>query len=464
MGRRSLTGGVRAKGDRIEFTFFYQGQRYRPTLPRIPSEANLRRARQHLADIKGRIKQGTFVFSEEFPDYRYAEEQALADAAAGVPQAPKERTCNQVFDAFLKHCEMRVAQKDMAFATLDGYRKILNRTWRPTLGERPFKQVVYSDMIAVAAAQKWQTKKTYNNGISPLRCAFEFGYKDHPELHNPADGLDSLRITKKDRPKVDPFTIYEAEAIIAAIHRDWGEAQGNYDEFRFFTGLRPSEQIALTVSDCDLVQAKILIDKARVMRQDKDRTKNYEDRIIELCPRAVEVLKRQLALRARMRLAGKIPHEDVFFREDGSAIRSLNDPYDCWRWTLKRLKVRYREPYNARHSSVSWNLMLGKNLLWVSKQHGHSVQMMLSTYAAWLEGSQPGDIAAIEAAMNGRCAAGRVAELGCLHTDSPESPEFATSTPPTPGQRSVSRGFRKEIYGGKGGTRTLDPGIMSAVL
>ena len=32
---------------------------------------------------------------------------------------------------------------------------------------------------------------------------------------------------------------------LAAIHRDWGEAQGNYDEFRFFTGLRPSEEIAL---------------------------------------------------------------------------------------------------------------------------------------------------------------------------------------------------------------------------
>jgi hypothetical protein len=52
----------------------------------------------------------------------------------------------------------------------------------------------------------------------------------------------------------------------------------------------------------------------------------------------------------------------------GDAIRSLNDPCDCWRWALKRLKVRYREPYNARHSSVSWNLMLGKNLLWVAKQ------------------------------------------------------------------------------------------------
>jgi hypothetical protein len=37
--------------------------------------------------------------------------------------------------------------------------------------------------------------------------------------------------------------------------------------------------------------------------------------------------------RARLKLAGKIPHENIFFREDGSQIRNLNDPYDCWRWS-----------------------------------------------------------------------------------------------------------------------------------
>src|SRR5688500_18815247 len=49
----------------------------------------------------------------------------------------------------------------------------------------------------------------------------------------------------EDRPNIDPFSMHDAETLIAAIHRDWGEAQGNYDEFRFFTGLRPSEEIAL---------------------------------------------------------------------------------------------------------------------------------------------------------------------------------------------------------------------------
>ncbi len=31
--------------------------------------------------------------------------------------------------------------------------------------------------------------------------------------------------------------------------------------------------------------------------------------------------------------------------------------------------------------------MLGKNLLWVAKQHGHSVEVMLRMYAAWLQGA-----------------------------------------------------------------------------
>jgi hypothetical protein len=30
----------------------------------------------------------------------------------------------------------------------------------------------------------------------------------------------------------------ESEGLVAAIRQDWGEAQANYDEFRFFTGLR----------------------------------------------------------------------------------------------------------------------------------------------------------------------------------------------------------------------------------
>ena len=130
-------------------------------------------------------------------------------------------------------------------------------------------------------------------------------------------------MAKKDRPVVAPFTIQEAESLMARLHADWGEAIGNYDEFRFFTGLRPSEQIALLVTDCDARRAALSVTKARVLRRDKDRTKTQEDRDVELCPRALEVLGRQLALRNVYVAAGKIRHEYLFFLEDG---RPISDP------------------------------------------------------------------------------------------------------------------------------------------
>ncbi len=43
--------------------------------------------------------------------------------------------------------------------------------------------------------------------------------------------------------------------------------------------------------------------------------------------------------------------------------------------------------------------MLGKNLLWVAKQHGHSVEVMLRMYAAWIEGATDADIQAIKQAI-----------------------------------------------------------------
>jgi integrase len=364
---------------------------------------------------------------------------------------------NEVFDDFMAHCASRMAKNDLSFATFESYRKILTSTWRPAIGNEIFEDVKYSRLAKIVDGKVGINKKTHNNIVSVIRCAFEFGYRDHPERHNPASALKCFRLSKKDRRPPDPFTIQEAEALIAAIHRDWGEAQGKYDEFRFFTGLRPSEQIALLVDDCDLSQGKIKVSKACVMKRDKDRTKTGEDRIVELCPRALEVLKRQLALRARLKLAGKINHSHLFFREDGTRIRDLNHPYDRWRWTLMMtVKARYREPYNARHSFVSWNLMLGKNLLWVAKQHGHSVQTMLDVYAAWIEGSQEADLDAIRRAMEAspKLPTRTFSLLPNFSPGRPQpSPEFGSSMAVGPTQNGLSRGMRRELYGGKGGTR-----------
>jgi hypothetical protein len=248
MGRRSVSGGVCPAGAaRIQFTFKFEGVRYRPTLRRTPTEANLRRAREQLVGIKARIASGTFSFAEEFPGYVYLSK---------VPRAGSPRTCGQVFDDFLEHCAARVARLDMAAVTLTSYRRVLNGIWRSDLGATRFLDVRYSTLVQISDRKDW-SKKSYNNALSVLRRAFKFGYRDYPDRHDPTREMKGARIQSKDRPAIDPFTINEAETLLTALRRDWGDAQANYDEFRFFTGLRPSEQIALLISDFDAARGTL---------------------------------------------------------------------------------------------------------------------------------------------------------------------------------------------------------------
>jgi integrase len=82
----------------------------------------------------------------------------------------------------------------------------------------------------------------------------------------------------------------------------------------------------------------------------------------------------------------------VFTRDDGEPLNDLQLPWKRWRYTHKRLGLRYREPYQMRHTSVTWNVMIGRNLLWVAEQHGHSAAVMLKVYAKWMKGATEKDV------------------------------------------------------------------------
>jgi len=197
---------------RIRFDFRVKGVRFRPTLPWPPTEGNLRRAHAYLVRTKAQIEAGTFCFADDFPHYR---------RRRNIPIPLTAQSCGAVFDAFLDHESARVARGDLAPITLASHRQILDQVWRPHIGPLPFLGVRHSQLLKIADARRWN-KKTYNNAISALRRAFAFGYCDHPEQRDPAASLQSARISKKDRPAIDPFSIQDAETLIAALHHDWG--------------------------------------------------------------------------------------------------------------------------------------------------------------------------------------------------------------------------------------------------
>ena len=57
----------------------------------------------------------------------------------------------------------------------------------------------------------------------------------------------------------------------------------------------------------------------------------------------------------------------------------------AWSHALKKAGVRYRNPYQTRHTFASTLLMAGENPLWVAQQMGHKDWGMIrKRYGRWI--------------------------------------------------------------------------------
>jgi integrase len=54
---------------------------------------------------------------------------------------------------------------------------------------------------------------------------------------------------------------------------------------------------------------------------------------------------------------------------------------------LTALSIRERRQYDTRHTYATMCLMAGMNPTFIANQLGHSVEMLLSTYAKWISSS-----------------------------------------------------------------------------
>jgi integrase len=362
MGRRSETGGVTAKGDRIQIRFPYRGQDLRPTLGLKPNAANLKHAKRLRETIMAEIQAGTFSLRRYFPDYRLIEKHQ---------KSPDVATFAEVRDAFIKWVGTR--QEHSSVLSL---RRKLTSFWTPRLGGQDIRKITFKTLSEIVSDYQWGAPKTHNNYVSALREMFAYALKHEFIDTNPAAKLEMLKV---QRPDPNPYTVQEALALIAAAHRTHGEIDGHYWHLAFLLGMRPGEQISVQWSDWNRITGKLSVRRMRTEGQSKESTKTHHARHMDLPPRAVEVLN---ALRPLTSMRGEFVFIDHL---TGEQIKTSTVMQQRWATLHKLAGVSYREPYQCRHSSVSWKIMAGENLMKISKNHGHSMATMLKTYAHWVE-------------------------------------------------------------------------------
>lgn len=370
MGRDGA--GVRAASETsIEITFAYRGERCRERIKLKPTPANLKRAERHRAAIIHAIETGTFDYAVTFPDSPKAVKHA---------QQPGDvLLVRKYLDEWLKGQKQHIKS-----STYNDYRKSINNHLIPKFGDKRLSELKRRDFKDWCKDLKCSVKRI-SNLLSPMRVALQHAVEDELIEMNPLFGWSYTRVEPpKETDDIDPFSIDEQTAILRTAK---GQAL-NLCQFALWTGMRTSELVALDWGDIDWI--KSTVDVRRALTQAADDPEEPKTtagrRTIKLFPLAIEALKRQKE-HSLLHESGRVflnPRTNAPWEGD-QAIRKT-----MWTPLLKLAGVRYRKPYQTRHTFASMLLSAGESVMWVAKQMGHKDWTVTArVYARWMPDAAP---------------------------------------------------------------------------
>ncbi|MHA1185104.1 Arm DNA-binding domain-containing protein [Enterobacter ludwigii] len=365
---RGVTIRKHSSGETINITFTYKGVKCREPLSNLEANnKNLKYAERTLGEIHNKIERGTFIYAEYFP--RSVKLKIFGNAATG-------KTVKMYLDEYLKICETR----NLSPSTIGGYKKC-----RSALSEL---HIFPASELTPAALKTWiqnqkTTLKTIRNQLSFLRSSLDEAVTDGVLQINPVSQVTASRYqsNKSDaesRYIVDPLSPAEVNALLTSTgNKQWE----NLFRFAIQTGLRSSELCALRWRDIDFVEKKAHVQSASVSGVTKGTKTKAGTRKVELTEEAMKALNDQ---------------KPFTFMKDGCVFE---DPKTCKPWasadairkkawvpTLRKAGIRYRNPYQTRHTYATRLISRGVNLFWLSTQMGHKgPEMLFRHYGRYLK-------------------------------------------------------------------------------
>lgn len=364
MGRKSvgLPNGVEVRGNTVRIRFTWKGQRRSETTTDPATAKGIAAAGSLCARVKELIKLGAMnddLYAQMFPSSSY-----LLDRKT---------------PSFGEFAQVWLNSRDIVEDTRNNYLTILNNVWMPAFAGKRIDEITSADIRRVAAETQWSSPGVRRNALDKLSSVLATAVIDGHIDRNPSKSLPRTRLPKRT---VDPFERHEAESIIANLYEQLTgptRIYAAYFEFAFFTGMRPGEIRGLKWPEVDTEKRRAHVCRGIVKGELQERIKTKTVRDVLLNDRALNAIQVARSLAAEK--AGF-----VFAPADGSSpwIRSDNTPKEYFLGALSRLEIRRRRQYDCRHTYATMCLMANMNTAFIANQLGHSVQMLLSTYAKWI--------------------------------------------------------------------------------
>lgn len=386
-GEERVAEGIsvrRGRGKRsLRIAFMFRGVECREPIKLEPTAPNIRYAVRLRGEILNVIERGSFNYADYFPDSPRAQRFGFA---------PTGKTVGDLLDEW----EVTWAAT-LEASTWLGYKKVIDRHLRPWWGAVRMRDLTPGEIRARILSVEGIALKTARNVLSPLNIMLDQAFADGELAANPMARVKLKAFWPKDQRttgwEADPFSFEEMTAIFGVC----GEEEADYWRTAFGTGLRPSEQIELRWARVDLEGLAVRIEVARVTGIDGAALKGPKTeagkRVVSLTRGAHEALQRQ---QERTGTDGAHVFLDARYGlpwQDEAVLRKR------WWRTLKKADVRYRNPYQTRHTFASALLAAGRPPLWVAQQMGHrTVEMVQRHYGRWIEqGQDPATRAALAA-------------------------------------------------------------------
>lgn len=244
---------------------------------------------------------------------------------------------------------------------------------------------IKTGLTKVLSEYKLGTIKTYKPYLNKffIYCIKQGYLKDNP--------LDSIKLNpaKSSKDNINPLTKAEVNKIIELFSTKYPYYR-DLTEFLFITGVRPSEALALTWDKVNFDENYILISEA--IGKDKS-----------LSPYS----NRKLLKETKTGIVGKIPlsnrlKELLIERLDNSELKSNNkknlvfpglkgsyldwSKYRTkWKAVLDELKIAYRNPYQTRHTALSY-VASNQGLLAAAKLARHTNSVTVAKHYARFTG------------------------------------------------------------------------------
>jgi integrase len=348
---------IRIIKGRVYYDFYFKEVRCTEAAGLEATSDNLKKARKYVKLIQAEIDHGVFQYENHFP--HGAKIELFAPTREDKP-------FNQYFADWM-------AEKVLKETTRRNWESVFWKHLYPFFKDRRLSAITRGDVrrFQRALVDKGLKPSTINDKpMKVLRMLLHQAYSDEIITKNPCLGVKRLAQGLTD---VDPFTIEEREAIIAGCRRQAAHCV-NYVICAFWTGWRPSEACALTWPRVDFQQGKILIREGRVLGVSGIPKAAGSLRDIDLLPPVRQALMDQKALSW---LLGGF----VFLDANQQPVHQELFRMKVWEPLLRRLGIRYRLPYQMRHTFATLAISAGENINWVARMLGHqSAVMTLERY------------------------------------------------------------------------------------